>query len=213
MKPRSSHSIKSKIEFSALSHVACWDGDRKGREGEREGGRSLNLLTFTACCGIKPCGQDRTLTRLSRDDKLAVLPDAWLPDLYSLSGGGGEKGGVGGGGRVTAVNGACVDEGSAREMHIPTYPSIRIPTEQDRNTIQSIFSKLYLLIYFILVTIVIILILIILYFLPIGMQPNLHADTHIPTHTHGECKCHIIPPSDGDDWHKGSPSVSLSIVS
>lgn len=92
MKPQSPHSIKSKIEFSALSHVACWDGDRASRERNRE--RSLNLLTFTACCGIKPCGQDRTLTRLSRDDKLAVLPDAWLPDLYSLSGCGGEREGV-----------------------------------------------------------------------------------------------------------------------
>lgn len=30
------------------------------------GGCSLNHLTFTACCGIKPGGQDRTLTRLSR---------------------------------------------------------------------------------------------------------------------------------------------------
>lgn len=32
------------------------------------------------------------------------------------------EGGVWGGGRVTAVNGACVDEGPAREMHTPTYP-------------------------------------------------------------------------------------------
>ena len=68
-----------------------------GRAGEGKGERSLNLLTFTACCRIKPCGQDRTLTRLSRDDKLAVLPDAWLPDLYSLSGGGGEEEEDGGG--------------------------------------------------------------------------------------------------------------------
>lgn len=43
MKPRSSHSIKSKIEFSALSHVACWDGDRASREGKGERFESLNL--------------------------------------------------------------------------------------------------------------------------------------------------------------------------
>lgn len=67
-----------------------------GRAGKGRGGEcSLNLLTFTACCSIKPCGQDWTLTRLSRDDKLAVLPDAWLPDLYSLSSGGGEVRGGG----------------------------------------------------------------------------------------------------------------------
>lgn len=109
-----------------------------GRAGEAKGRgkRSLNLLTFTACCGIKPCGQDRTLTRLSRDDKLAVLPDAWLPDLYSLSGGG-EKGG-GGGDSVKWCQcrwGACT--GNA---HFTL--SIRIPNEQDGNTIQSIFSNL-----------------------------------------------------------------------
>lgn len=92
----SPRSIRSKIEFSALSHVSCWNGDRASRV--REGERSLNLLTFTACCSIKPRGQDRTLTRLSRDDKLAVLPDAWLPDLYSLSGGGDERGEGGGSG-------------------------------------------------------------------------------------------------------------------
>lgn len=65
-----------------------------GRTGWEGGRCSLNLLTFTACCSIKPCGQDRTPTRLPRDDKLAVLPDAWLPDLYSLSGSGGGGGSV-----------------------------------------------------------------------------------------------------------------------
>lgn len=134
MKPRSSHSIKSKIEFSALSHVACWDGDgTSGGDGEREGSeRSLNLLTFTPCCGIKPCGQDRTLTRLSRDDKLAVLPDAWLPDLYSLSGGGGEEeSGEGDSGKWCPCQwGAC-----AGNAHFTL--SISIPNEHDGNAIQS----------------------------------------------------------------------------
>lgn len=74
MEPRRARSTQSKIEFSALSRVACRDGKRAG--GATGWSSSLNLLTFTACCGIKPRGQDRTLTRLSRDDKLAVLPDA-----------------------------------------------------------------------------------------------------------------------------------------
>lgn len=51
-------------------------GGQAGKGGEGKGEGSLNLLTFTACCSIKPCGQDRTLTHLSRDDKLAVFPDA-----------------------------------------------------------------------------------------------------------------------------------------
>lgn len=129
MKPSSSHSIKSKIEFSALSHVACWDGDRVSQEGKGE--RSLNLLTFTACCGIKPCGQDRTLTRLSRDDKLAVLPDAWLPDLYSLSGGGSER--EGGGNDSSKW---CPCQWGAITGNAYFTLSISIPNEHDGNTIQ-----------------------------------------------------------------------------
>lgn len=103
-----------------------------GRAGGARGLSSLNLLTFTACCGIKPRGQDRTLTRLSRDDKLAVLPDAWLPDLYSLSGG---RGGPVGGG-MTAVNGAGVNE----KVHAQFTLSVRIPNEtrmeSNKNTLR-----------------------------------------------------------------------------